>query len=268
MKHIFAVMLAFLSAMVLSYAQPKRSVPSAPLKPQKQPTGWYVGLSLGPMNNAVKMDFSDRPFWRYNYVEGWQYPGLEVHRSLGRRVLATFGLNVIQRGQKVETIQKFANISDFTLMRTYLNVPIGIAVDLFDTRISPYVSAGIYGAYWLSGKWTGAVPRILGNPYDENYSPSEPTKLDFEAPYEFSSNDDTGIKENRAEFGVWGGGGLRYQAKSNFRIFVGVTATGGLSSIYSPTKEIKDFQKRKNTGYLLNLGLTFPINKKNVNVKK
>lgn len=253
------IMLAFLSAQVLCYAQPKRA--ASPV-PQKQPTGWHIGLSFGSINNAVKMDFSDRPFWRSNYVEGWQYPGLEVHYTLAPRVLAIFGLNILQRGQKVETIQKFEGINNFTLMRTYLNVPVGIAVDLFDTRFSPYVNAGIYGAYWTSGKWTGTVPQVLSNPFDENYSPEEINALDFEAPYEFSSNSDTGIKENRVELGIWGGGGLRFRAKSGLRIFLGFNATSGLTSIYSSTADIKDFQKRKNTAYIASAGLTIPIRKK------
>lgn len=253
------VMLAFLSAQVLCYAQPKRAATPAP---QKQPTGWHIGLSFGSVNNAVKMDFSDRPFWRYNYVEGWQYPGLEVHYTLAPRVLATFGLNVLQRGQRVETIQKFEGINDFILTRTYLNLPAGIAVELFDTKFSPYVNAGIYGAYWVSGKWKGKVPRVLGNPYEEDFSLEEIKTLDFEAPYEFSSNSDTGIEENRVELGIWGGGGLRFRAKSGLRIFLGFNATGGLTSIYSSTADIKDFQKRKNTAYIASAGLTIPIRKK------
>lgn len=259
MKHVFAFMLAFLSAQVFCYGQSQRSAPSAP---QKQPTGWHIGLSFGTVNNAVKMDFSDRPFWRYNYVEGWQYPGLEVYYSLAPRVLATLGLSVLQRGQKVETIQKFEDVNDFTLMRTYLNLPAGIAIELFDSRLSPYVNAGVYGAYWISGKWTGKLPRILGNPYDENYSPKEIATIDFEAPYEFSSNSDTGIKENRLEFGVWGGGGLRYRTKKGLRIFLGLNAGSSLTSVYSTTTEIKDFQKRKNTTYIANVGFTIPIHRK------
>ncbi len=208
------------------------------------------------------MDFSDKPFWRYNYVGGWQYPGLEVHYALAPRVLATFGLNVLQRGQKVETIQKLENVYNFTLMRTYLNLPAGIAVELFDTKLSPYVNGGIYGAYWISGKWTGKVLRILGNPFEENYNNFEEiSTIAFEAPYEFSSNSNTGIKENRVELGIWGGGGLSYRGKSGLRMFIGVNATGGLTHIYSTTTEIKDFQKRKNTAYIAQAGLTIPVRK-------
>ncbi|MCS6929701.1 MAG: PorT family protein [Saprospiraceae bacterium] len=259
MKGIVVFVIGLLSVQQLCLAQSK---PAGRPAPQKQPTGWHVGLSFGSINNAVEMDFSDRPFWRYNYVERWQYPGLEVHYSLAPRVLATFGLNVIQRGQRVETIQKFADYQDYTLVRTYLNIPVGIAVELFDTKFSPFVKAGMYGAYWLSGKWTGKVPRILDNPYDENYDPGQFTSLDFEAPYEFSENDDTGITENRLDFGFWAGGGLKYRIKSGLRLFASFDAMRGLSSIYTTTREVRDFQKRKNVGYLLSIGLTIPINRK------
>lgn len=211
------------------------------------------------IENAVKMDFSDKPLWRYSYVSGWQYPGLEVHYSLGPRVLATFGLNVLQRGQKVETFQKFAGVNNFTLMRTYVNLPLGIAIDLFDSKFSPYIGIGIYGAYWVSGKWTGSVYQIINNPYDENYDPQGLHSLSFEAPYEFSNSSDVGIKENRTELGAWSGGGLKYQTQSGLRIFLGLNASVGLTAIYSNTREIKDFERRRNTGRLLNAGLTFPI---------
>lgn len=258
-KYALALLGALLLAQQVSLCQASSRV-ARPV-PQKKSTGWHIGSSFGITINTVEMDFSDKPFWRPSYVGGWQYPGLEAHYSLAPRVLATFGLNVLQRGQRVETIQKFEGINDFTLMRTYLNLPAGIAIELFDSKFSPYVSAGAYGAYWLSGKWTGSVYQILGNPYDENYNPFEPGELKYEAPYEFSSGKDVGIKENRAEFGVWGGGGLKYRTNGGIRLFMGFQATVALTSIYSSEKEILDFQKRRNAGYLLNAGLTFPINK-------
>ncbi|MCS6929704.1 MAG: hypothetical protein NZM43_09425 [Saprospiraceae bacterium] len=258
MKGIVVFVIGLLSVQQLCLAQSK---PAGRPAPQKQPTGWHVGLSFGLANNVVEMDFSDKPFWRYDFAEGWQYPGLEVHRALSSRLRATLGVNILQRGQQVKTIRQYAGVNDILLVRNYLNVPIGLSIALFDTRLSPYISAGIYGAFWMSGKWKGSMLLTMSNPYEEGYDRSKLPAIDFEAPYTFGQSESTGIRENRLDFGGWGGFGLQYKTKKGLLAFIGFNASRGLLPIYSDTKGVRGFEARYNLTYIIQIGATISINK-------
>ncbi|MDW8409870.1 MAG: outer membrane beta-barrel protein [Flavobacteriales bacterium] len=229
---------------------------------KKEVKGWYLGLNGGASINVVRLDYSDQPYWDYDYYAGGQYPGLEVAYRLNHQVLFVSGIHYVEKGQRTN-VGLNKDFCQFNLVRNYLALPLSAQVLIFNSRFSPYVEGGIYFSYWLSGRWKIRHFAFVTNIYDDDYGSTpyfSPEINNFNMPYEFrkGSNDKTGIKDNRFDLGMLLGIGVRYNFSNNMGIYAGFRYQEGLLQLERGNLP-KDHTKKYNENYSFIGCFTFPV---------
>ncbi|MCS6819969.1 MAG: outer membrane beta-barrel protein [Chitinophagales bacterium] len=220
--------------------------------------GLHIGLSGGINYNLVRRDFSDQPYWSYDYTLGGVFPGVDVYYQFSRRVFFLTGLGVSVKGQT--TRYGFnADNGFFTINRIYLNLPLGFKFLLLSSGFSPYVEGGINTGFWIAGNWKIKQFSFTQNIFSDNYNPFEPTYYEWSDKYQFrKKSSNTREWDNIVDIGLFGGLGLQYTFKNRIAINAGFRYIEGLTPL-TWSKDVKDHELYNNQTYNVLMGISVPV---------
>jgi hypothetical protein len=266
----FAMLLFFLSFFHVIYGREisknnfsylANSFKKNKLQDQTNYRGWLIGISGGLMINHVKTNLSDFPYWNFDNAYEAAYPGVDFYYQLSKRVYYFMGLNVAEKGQITRFLYE-RQVGYFNLTRTYLNVPLGFKVLLFNYSFSPFVEGGIYGSFWMVGRWRISHPKLVQNIFDENY-PDNTEFIETKEKYEFRTRKSlSNVRDNRIDLGIIAGAGLQYTFKNRIGIAAGFRYLEGLMPL-SFAKKVSDHEYTFNQSYLIYGSFFIPIGLRN-----
>lgn len=176
----------------------------------------FLGLQAGASSNYLHTNISNRTSTTISSGTGYTI-GLLVQQKVAKWLYVQASPNITSKNYSFDRIDSLAGI--YTRYNNlYLQLPI-VANIVYGKRLKVFADAGIYVAYWLSGREKGKIPNILSVTNSINTGTGQTTEsfqlIAFNEKYPFNLQ-----RDNRLEFGWVAGSGLQYQFKNHHAVFV------------------------------------------------
>jgi hypothetical protein len=219
-----------------------------------------AGLEGGFNKNYLVTNNANRAFTNYNPMYGFSI-GVPVQYKLNDWLVIAADPSFIQKNYEQDRSSFFAGIYEQS-KNSYINLPLTAHFLFGGRRLKGFAEAGIYGAYWITGKVKGAMPDIL----DQGSSTSSGNVYDYDNIYKYNEKYAfDSRRDNRLEAGWVGGLGISYDINSRFQVFTAARL------LYSFTDQQKNYETnqtpRYNSTYGMNAGVMMQLpckkNKKN-----
>lgn len=236
-----------------------------------------IGVRGGLVRNQVPMDFSDRVFYKSTWENRFSV-GVVALYPIVEHLYAESGLSYASKRSRVTRDESLDNSSFVDVReeydqidRNYLELPLGLRLEagnweVGNSTFSLVLAGGGYGGYWVSGQRESRVAQLAPNPYDF------PTFQDFlfdpntayvtvTNDYEFdTSYDPDGVKDNRWEFGWYGGVALQYRHNTFGRFWVEGRYQQALTDLSAfEDGKPRGYQDRQNRSVRIDLGYALPL---------
>ena len=161
-----------------------------------------IGVEAGVSRNILATDLSNRPSTIKLSRTGFA-AGILVNYKLNKRLALRIIPGVQQKNYSIQRTGAYTGMGE-EVTNTYVHLPAMASVIWERKKYSFYGSAGLYGAYWLWGRASGAVPDIFN--INGNYA----GVARYDEKHFFDPR-----KDNRWEFGWATGIGAAYRINTS-----------------------------------------------------
>jgi hypothetical protein len=217
---------------------------------------FYGGLKGGYNQNYLHTDVSNRSFTKIQSEPGYNI-GVIVKYHFKNWLSIQADPAIIQKNYSMTRTGIYTGIYQ-SYRNSYLQLPVTLQGSIQIKNITAFFNAGLYGAYWASGKVKGATPNILNinDSIGINGQIIESFRvISYSEKYQFDSR-----KDRRFEFGWLVGTGLGYTLNNKWDIFVEGRYYFSLSDQQKPYM-INQLPKYNET-LSVSLGILVPFDKK------
>lgn len=185
---------------------------------------WRVGASGGATFNHYSIDTQYQTDYRYGGAWGWsaaitgQY---DFFDWMGLHI----ELKASERNYRFYRTGVFSGI-DYICHNTYLQLPVMARFSFGGKKVRGFLNAGVYGGYWLAGRYKGTV-------YNRISQETEP----LDVAYEFQNE-----KDRRWDIGMAGGVGIEYLFHENWAMSLEGRCYYSLISTTKQYMLVKDYR--------------------------
>jgi len=153
----------------------------------------------------------------------------------------------LQKGYSLDRTGAFAGYYE-TYKNSYIQLPVSLQASLTYKKWQGFINAGVYAAYWITGRVQGVTPGILN--IDSSYF----TPSAYNEKYTFDNT-----RDRRMEFGWTAGAGISYALTEKYAWRIGVSYAQAL------TDQQKNYMERQsarfNRTFLFTTGILVHLNK-------
>ncbi|HLZ86954.1 MAG TPA: outer membrane beta-barrel protein [Puia sp.] len=214
---------------------------------------WYAGVEAGGTRDYLITTTGGEAFTSYHGATGFLVD-IPVQYRVNDWLAFESGAGFEQKNYMMSRTGFFQGVGQKN-SNGYLQLPLLGDCSFGGKKIRGFVKAGVYGAYWLTGRIKGNSPNILNTTDTTTLNPSGVLNVDngytYNQRYAFSS------KDNRIELGWLAGAGIRYQVNGLLCLYLEGRYAGAF------TDQQKKYQlnqtPRYNSTYGIGIGSLFNL---------
>lgn len=227
-----------------------------PVLAQPAKAQWRIGLSAGWNKNYLHASLKNRPFSKYDPVDGFAL-SIPVQYHFNSWLALQADPGIIKKSFQLTRTGFFSGIYH-QQRNCYVQLPVMARFAFGGRKLTGFLNLGGYAAYWMSGRQKGVVPNMFDPlPYEdangiEHYLGEIAGAYPYNEKHVFN-----GRRDNRLELGLMAGTGISYAFSGSSSFFVEARYYRGLTDLQK--NYMINNSPRYNDTYLLQAGYLFQL---------